>query len=153
MQQLAPLPPDADCNGVRVRVVDDDMRNIFAITSVLENRGMKVYYQENGRVAVKMMAGIPDLDVVLMDTMTPEMDGMDATRVIREMPHFQTLPIIPLAAKAMKGDREKALAAGASDGISKPVDLDVLLSVIRNRMLRSQESRRAVALSGAGPGA
>ncbi|MBI1861070.1 MAG: response regulator, partial [Deltaproteobacteria bacterium] len=124
------LPKTADFTGKQVLIVDDDVRNIFAITSVLESHGMKVNYAENGRIGVKLLEQKPDIDIILMDTMMPEMDGIEATRVIRNNKMFQKLPIISLTAKAMKGDREKCLAAGASDYITKPVDPDKLLSLM-----------------------
>ncbi|MGE0616052.1 MAG: HAMP domain-containing protein, partial [Bacteriovoracia bacterium] len=124
------LPLNADFNGRKVLVVDDDVRNIFAITSVLEARGMKVIHAENGKLGVQALEENPDVDLVLMDVMMPEMDGHEATQVIRGNPRFQALPIVTLTAKAMKGDREKAISGGASDYITKPVDPDKLLSVM-----------------------
>ncbi|MBV9774782.1 MAG: response regulator, partial [Gemmatimonadetes bacterium] len=117
--------------GKRVMIVDDDVRNIFSLTSVLENQGMKVVFAENGRDAIRVLGENPDVDIVLMDVMMPEMDGYETTRAIREMEQFRNLPIISLTAKAMKGDREKSIAAGASDYITKPVDVDQLLSLMR----------------------
>ncbi|MGZ3696888.1 MAG: ATP-binding protein, partial [Bdellovibrionota bacterium] len=131
---VAPLPPDADFTGKRVLIVDDDMRNVYALTSVLEARGMKVLYAENGRVGVKMLSENPSVDLVLMDMMMPEMDGLEATREIRAEATFQALPIISLTAKAMMGDREKALSAGASDYVTKPVDPDRLLAIMHRWM-------------------
>src|SRR5262249_40356349 len=108
--------------GRRVLVVDDDARNIFALTSVLENYDMQAVSATNGRQAIEMIRGTPDLSVVLMDIMMPEMDGYETMREIRRIPEFRTLPILALTAKAMKGDREKCLQAGASDYIAKPVN-------------------------------
>ncbi len=124
------LPVGADFTGRKVLIVDDDMRNIFALTSVLKARGMQVVFAENGREGVRVLRANPDTEVVLMDTMMPEMDGLEATREIRKMTEFAAIPIISLTAKAMKGDREKCLDAGASDYITKPVDEQHLLAVI-----------------------
>ena len=117
--------------GKRVLVVDDDARNIFALTSVLENQEMEVLTATNGRQAIDLINQTPDLSVVLMDIMMPEMDGYETMREIRNNPDFRTLPILALTAKAMKGDREKCLRAGASDYIAKPVNTDQLLSLLR----------------------
>jgi CheY-like chemotaxis protein len=117
--------------GKKVLIVDDDVRNVFALTSVLEAHGMEVLYAENGRDGMELLRRNPDVDLVLMDIMMPELDGYQTTRAIREDDAFARLPIISLTAKAMKGDREKAIAAGASDYIAKPVDTDQLLSLMR----------------------
>jgi CheY-like chemotaxis protein len=109
-------------------VVDDDSRNIFAIETVLSARGMKVLHADNGRKALDLIGN--GVDLVLMDTMMPEMDGIEATRAIRAIAQFHSLPIISLTAKAMKGDREKAIEAGASDYVTKPVDPDRLLAIV-----------------------
>ena len=124
------LPVQADFSGLKVLVVDDDMRNIFAITSILESQGMIVTHAENGKLALKSLKNDPAIDIVLMDTMMPEMDGLEAMRAIRLMPEFEKLPILSLTAKAMKGDREQCLAAGASDYITKPVDSKNLLAMM-----------------------
>ena len=115
----------------KVLVVDDDARNIFALTTVLENQDMEVVSATNGRQAIELIEQTPDLSVVLMDIMMPEMDGYETMREIRKKPEFRTLPILALTAKAMKGDREKCLQAGASDYIAKPVNTDQLLSLLR----------------------
>jgi len=128
--QIPALPKDADFTGKKVLMMDDDIRNIFAINSVLESRKMKVIYAENGKQGIKLLQENPDVDLVLMDMMMPEMDGLTATQEIRKIPKFQKIPIISLTAKAMKGDREKALSAGASDYVTKPVDPEKLLSVM-----------------------
>jgi CheY-like chemotaxis protein/HAMP domain-containing protein len=122
---------DAVFAGKNVLIVDDDVRNIFSLTSVLESHGMNVAFAENGKDALARLEGGPDVDLVLMDVMMPEMDGYDTTRAIRQIPRFRSLPIIALTAKAMKGDREKCIAAGASDYITKPVDTEQLLSLMR----------------------
>jgi HAMP domain-containing protein/CheY-like chemotaxis protein/signal transduction histidine kinase len=117
--------------GRKVLVVDDDARNIFALTTILENQGMEVLSATNGRQAIHIVANTPDLTVVIMDIMMPEMDGYQTMREIRKDGRFRTLPILALTAKAMKGDREKCLQAGASDYIAKPVNTDQLLSLLR----------------------
>ncbi len=122
---------DAVFEGKKVLIVDDDVRNVFALTSVFERRGMEVVFAENGREGIEALKANPDVSLVLMDIMMPEMDGYEATRAMREMPDFQRLPIVALTAKAMKGDREKSIASGASDYITKPVDVDQLLSLMR----------------------
>ncbi|HEU4418479.1 MAG TPA: response regulator, partial [Planctomycetota bacterium] len=118
-------------HGRKVLVVDDDARNIFALTTVLENEGMEVLAATNGRQAIENIERTTDLSVVLMDIMMPEMDGYETMREIRKVPRFRGLPILALTAKAMKGDREKCLQAGASDYIAKPVNTDQLLSLLR----------------------
>jgi CheY-like chemotaxis protein len=115
----------------KVLVVDDDIRNIFALTTVLENQEMDVVSATNGRQAIEIIQSTPELSVVLMDIMMPEMDGYETMREIRKDSRFRTLPILALTAKAMKGDREKCLEAGASDYIAKPVNTDQLLSLLR----------------------
>ncbi|MBG9388421.1 HAMP domain-containing protein [Caenimonas sp. DR4.4] len=122
--------------GRKVLVVDDDARNIFALTSVLENHEIEVLSATNGRHAIELIQSTPDLAMVLMDIMMPEMDGYETMREIRKDPQFRTLPILALTAKAMKGDREKCLDAGASDYIAKPVNTDQLLSLMRVWLFR-----------------
>jgi CheY-like chemotaxis protein/signal transduction histidine kinase/HAMP domain-containing protein len=117
--------------GKKVLVVDDDVRNIFALSSVLERRGMSVLMAGTGREAIATIESTPDLGIVLMDIMMPEMDGYETMQVIRQNPHFRRLPIIALTAKAMKGDREKCLQAGASEYLAKPVNTEQLLSSLR----------------------
>ncbi len=117
--------------GKRVLIVDDDVRNVFALTSALEARAMEVRFAENGRDAIGSLDADPEVDLVLMDVMMPELDGHETTRALRADPRFAGLPIISLTAKAMKGDREKSIAAGASDYITKPVDIDQLISLMR----------------------
>ncbi|MBL1199104.1 MAG: response regulator [Nostoc sp. GBBB01] len=117
--------------GKKALIVDDDVRNIFALTSMLERYQIQVLYAENGREGITLLESTPDIDVVLMDIMMPEMDGYETTRLIRQNTRFQSLPIIALTAKAMQGDREKCIEAGASDYITKPVDTEQLLSLLR----------------------
>ena len=107
------------------------MRNIFALSSVLERRGMKVLTATTGAEAIETLETTPDLAIVLMDIMMPEMDGYETMQAIRRDPRFRRLPIIALTAKAMKGDREKCLEAGASDYLAKPVNTEQLLSALR----------------------
>jgi CheY-like chemotaxis protein len=111
--------------------VDDDVRNIFALSSVLERRGMRVLTATTGREAIGLLEATPDIAIALMDIMMPEMDGFEAIRAIRQNRAFQRLPIIALTAKAMKGDRERCLDAGASDYLAKPVNTEQLLSSLR----------------------
>jgi CheY-like chemotaxis protein/HAMP domain-containing protein/signal transduction histidine kinase len=122
---------DPTLTGRTVLVIDDDVRNIFALTTFLERSEMKVVYAESGREGIARLQATPQVDAVLMDVMMPEMDGYETMRAIREMPKFRNLPILAVTAKAMKGDREKCIEAGASDYIAKPVDMDQLLSLLR----------------------
>jgi HAMP domain-containing protein/signal transduction histidine kinase/DNA-binding response OmpR family regulator len=117
--------------GKKVLVVDDDVRNIFALSSVLERRGMNVLTAGTGREAIEMLESTPDIAIVLMDIMMPEMDGYETMQVIRQNSSFRRLPIVALTAKAMKGDREKCLEAGASEYLAKPVNTEQLLSTLR----------------------
>jgi HAMP domain-containing protein/CheY-like chemotaxis protein/signal transduction histidine kinase len=122
---------DEDLVGRTVLLIDDDARNIFALSSVLERRGMRVLTATTGSEAIALAETAPDLAIVLMDIMMPEMDGYQTIRVIRQKPGFRRLPIIALTAKAMKGDREKCMEAGASDYLAKPVNTEQLLSALR----------------------
>jgi CheY-like chemotaxis protein len=122
---------DEDLVGRTVLLVDDDARNIFALSSVLERRGMRVLTATTGSEAIALADATPDLAIVLMDIMMPEMDGYQTMRAIRQKPDFRRLPIIALTAKAMKGDREKCMEAGASDYLAKPVNTEQLLSALR----------------------
>jgi len=117
--------------GKKALIVDDDMRNIYALTSLLERHKMNVLYAESGTEGIDALKRTPDADIVLMDVMMPEMDGYEAMRRIRQMEEFKNLPIIALTAKAMKGDREKCMEAGASDYITKPIDAQQLVSLLR----------------------
>ncbi len=139
-EPLLIIEDDADLAGIlsadslagkKVLVVDDDVRNIFALTAVLERHKMAVRSAENGRAALEELGQNPDVDIVLMDIMMPEMDGFETLRQIRQMKQFASLPMIALTAKAMTGDREQCIEAGASDYVSKPVDTDQLLSLLR----------------------
>ena len=112
-------------------IVDDDARNIFALSSVLERRGLDVLTATAGNEAIAALEARPDVAIVLMDIMMPGMDGYETIAVIRRNPSFRRLPIIALTAKAMKGDREKCLEAGASDYLAKPVNTEQLLSALR----------------------
>jgi len=125
--------------GKTVLVVDDDVRNIFALTSLLEDHHLNVLHAENGRAGIELLKSTPKIDLVLMDIMMPEMDGYETMRAIRQEPQFRSLPIVALTAKAMKGDRAKCLEAGASDYITKPVDLEQLFSVLRVWIARDHE--------------
>jgi len=122
---------DSGLAGRKVLIVDDDLRNIFALSSLLERQQMQVLFAENGRDGIEVLEKDPSIEIVLMDIMMPEMDGYDTMRAIRRIPKFKSLPIITLTAKAMKGDRDKCIAAGASDYITKPVDVAQLLSLMR----------------------
>jgi CheY-like chemotaxis protein len=122
--------------GRKVLVVDDDARNIFALASLLENHEMEVITATSGSMALEVAARTPDLSIVLMDIMMPDMDGYETIRNIRVDPRFSILPIVALTAKAMAGDREKCIEAGASDYISKPVNTDHLLSLMRVWLFR-----------------
>ncbi|HZO90557.1 MAG TPA: HAMP domain-containing protein [Chthonomonadaceae bacterium] len=122
---------DPVLSGKKALIIDDDIRNIFALTSLLEHHHMQVLYAENGRDGIEILENTPDVDIVLMDVMMPEMDGYETTREIRKQKRFKSLPIIALTAKAMKGDRETCIEAGASDYIAKPVDTEQLLSLLR----------------------
>jgi CheY-like chemotaxis protein len=117
--------------GKRVLIVDDDVRNIFALTSVLEQYDMQIVSADNGHDAIRLLNSASNVDVVLMDVMMPEMDGLETTREIRRIAGCKDLPIIAVTAKAMKGDRDRCLEAGAWDYLSKPVDTDQLLAVLR----------------------
>ena len=132
---------DGALDGRRVLVVEDDARNIFALSSVLEPKGVKIEIARNGREAIdtltrSMSQPTTAVDLVLMDIMMPEMDGLTAIREIRRRPWAGKLPIIAITAKAMQDDQEKCLAAGANDYIAKPLDVDKLLSLVRVWMPR-----------------
>jgi len=128
---------DPGLAGRKILIVDDDVRNIFALTSRLERHGIEVYSAESSQEALKALEETPGMDLVLMDVMMPEMDGYEATRAIHAIPQHRALPIIAVTAKAMKGDRAKCLEAGASDYLAKPVDTQRLLSLLRVWLYRS----------------
>jgi CheY-like chemotaxis protein len=139
---------DSTLAGKKVLVVDDDVRNIFALTTVLEQHNLQVVHAENGRAGIEVLLNTRDVDGVLMDIMMPEMDGYETMRAIRQINEFRTLPIVAVTAKAMKGDRAKCIEAGASDYITKPVDLDQLFSVLRVWLVRSHEAAGTMAAAG-----
>ncbi len=116
--------------GKRVLIVDDDVRNVFALASALEAHGMEVLYAENGVQGIQTLQANPEIDVVLMDVMMPELDGYETMRAIRALPEFSALPILAVTAKAMKEDRDRSIAAGASEWMTKPVNPDELLALI-----------------------
>ncbi|WP_106399038.1 HAMP domain-containing protein [Actinocorallia populi] len=133
-----PEPPagEGGLAGRTVLVVDDDTRNVFALTGMLELHGMRVLHADNGRAGIETLQAHDEIELVLMDVMMPEMDGYTATTAIREMPRYADLPIITVTAKAMQGDREKSLAAGASDYVTKPVDAELLIASIQRLLDR-----------------
>jgi CheY-like chemotaxis protein len=137
-----PLPELA---GAKVLIVDDDIRNIFSLTSVLENHDVEVLYAERGKDGILILEQTPGIDVALIDIMMPEMDGYETMQQIRQQPALARLPLIAVTAKAMKGDRQKCLDAGASDYIAKPVDIELLLALLRVWVARARESQPALA--------
>jgi CheY-like chemotaxis protein len=122
--------PERALQGRKALIVDDDMRNIFALATIMEDLGMRHVWADNGRDAIRQVEADADIEIVLMDIMMPEMDGLTTMREIRRRPVGQALPIIAVTAKAMKGDREKCIEAGAWDYLSKPVNRDDLLAVL-----------------------
>ncbi|HEX8841722.1 MAG TPA: response regulator, partial [Sphingomicrobium sp.] len=141
-QAARPIPELA---GARVLIVDDDIRNIFSLTSVLESHDVEVLHAESGRDGILILEQTPGVDVALIDIMMPDMDGYEAMRQIRERPQLADLPLVAVTAKAMKGDRQKCLDAGASDYIAKPVDIELLLALLRVWVGRSREAAAAAA--------
>jgi len=125
---------DPGLAGRKVVVIDDDIRNIFSLASVLEAHDIEVLYAENGRDGIALLKANPDVGAALVDIMMPGMDGYETMRKIREIENLRGLPIIAVTAKAMKGDREKCIEAGANDYVAKPVDVDQLLSLLRVRV-------------------
>jgi CheY-like chemotaxis protein len=128
--------PNEMLTGRKILIVDDDIRNIFAMTSLLERYKINVISAETGKAGIEALQKMDGIDLVLMDIMLPEMDGYDTMRAIRQRYSFNQLPIVALTAKAMKGDREKCIDAGASDYIAKPVETEELLSLLRNWLVR-----------------
>jgi CheY-like chemotaxis protein len=123
-------PAAPELSGATVLIIDDDVRNVFALTSALELHGLEVLYADNGLDGIALLTEHPEVRIVLMDAMMPELDGNATTRRIRALRQWHDLPIVFLTAKAMPGDRESSLAAGATDYITKPVDLDELLGIM-----------------------
>jgi len=130
---LAPRAGEA-LSGRKVLVVDDDIRNVFAMTSALETHGMRVLHAESGKEGIETLKRERNVDLVLMDVMMPGLDGLDTMRVVRSLEGYRSVPIIAVTAKAMLGDREKCLEAGASDYLAKPVNVDVLLATLWRAM-------------------
>jgi len=145
-----PLPQAArtvpELAGAKVLIVDDDIRNIYSLTSVLESYGVQVLHAEGGREGIAILEATDGIDIALIDIMMPEMDGYETMQQIRRRPQLTDLPLIAVTAKAMKGDRQKCLDAGASDYIAKPVDIDLLMALLRVWIARSREASQAVAL-------
>ena len=120
-----------ELSGAKILIVDDDIRNIFSLTSVLESFGAEVMHAERGRDGIRILEETPGIDIALIDIMMPEMDGYETMQQIRQRPELADVPLVAVTAKAMKGDRQKCLDAGASDYIAKPVDIDLLLALLR----------------------
>ena len=127
----------------RVLIVDDDIRNIFSLASALEEYGINLHYAESGRAGLDLLKVTPEVDAMLVDIMMPDMDGYETIREVRALEGFMDLPIVAVTAKAMKGDRQKCIQAGASDYVSKPVDVDQLVSVLRVSLQRVDAVRLA----------
>jgi CheY-like chemotaxis protein len=132
--------PMAELAGAKVLIVDDDIRNIFSLTSVLESHGVEVLHAERGKDGILILEQTPDVNVALIDIMMPDMDGYETMQQIRARPALADLPLIAVTAKAMKGDRQKCLDAGASDYIAKPVDIELLLALLRVWIARSRDA-------------
>jgi len=134
---------DPVLNGRTVVVIDDDIRNIFSLASALEDYGINLRYAESGRAGLDLLKVTPDVDVMLVNIMMPDMDGYETIREVRALPEFAELPIVAVTAKAMKGDRQKCIQAGDSDYVSKPVDIDHLVSVLRVSIQRADAMKLA----------
>jgi CheY-like chemotaxis protein len=132
----------AELAGKRVLVVDDDIRNVFALTSALEAHGMEVLHAESGKEGIDMLKRTSGIDCVLMDIMMPGLDGLDTMRIIRQLDGYQSLPIVAVTAKAMMGDRDKCLEAGATDYVAKPVNIDVLLATLWRTVPQDEMAQR-----------
>ncbi|MEA3060703.1 MAG: hypothetical protein QOJ94_484, partial [Sphingomonadales bacterium] len=131
--------------GAKILIVDDDIRNIYSLTSVLETYDVEVLHAERGKDGILILEQTPGIDIALIDIMMPEMDGYETMQQIRQRPELAELPLIAVTAKAMKGDRQKCLDAGASDYIAKPVDIDLLLALLRVWIARTRDGERPVA--------
>ena len=143
----APMTPVPELAGTKMLIVDDDIRNIFSLTSVLEAHKVEVLYAERGKDGILILESDPKIDIALIDIMMPDMDGYETMRQIRRNPALADLPLISVTAKAMKGDRQKCLDAGASDYIAKPVDIDLLLALLRVWLARGGSGQRVLAVS------
>jgi CheY-like chemotaxis protein len=137
--------PMPELAGAKVLIVDDDIRNIFSLTSVLESHDVEVLHAERGKDGILILEQTPGVDVALIDIMMPEMDGYETMKQIRQREELADLPLIAVTAKAMKGDRQKCLDAGASDYIAKPVDIELLLALVRVWVARGREAAAAAA--------
>jgi CheY-like chemotaxis protein len=135
-----------ELQGAKVLIVDDDIRNIYSLTSVLESYGVEVVHAERGRDGILILEQTPGIDIALIDIMMPEMDGYETMQQIRKRAELAALPLIAVTAKAMKGDRQKCLDAGASDYIAKPVDIDLLLALLRVWISRAREEDNIIPL-------
>ncbi|MEO7654261.1 MAG: response regulator, partial [Sphingomicrobium sp.] len=137
----APKKKSGNLKGKKILIVDDDIRNIYSLTSVIEAQGGKVRHAERGADGIAILEREPDVDVALVDIMMPDMDGYETMRRIRATPEIATIPLVAVTAKAMKGDRQKCLDAGANDYIAKPVDVDLLLALLRVWIDRTEMAR------------
>jgi CheY-like chemotaxis protein len=140
LPRIGPVVPELA--GTKILIVDDDIRNIYSLTSVLESHGVEVLHAERGKDGILILEQTPGIDIALIDIMMPEMDGYETMQQIRQRTELSELPLIAVTAKAMKGDRQKCLDAGASDYIAKPVDIDLLLALLRVWIARSREIQR-----------
>jgi CheY-like chemotaxis protein len=139
------LPEVPELAGAKILIVDDDIRNIYSLTSVLESYGVEVLHAERGRDGIVLLEQTPGIDLALIDIMMPEMDGYETMQQIRALPEIAHVPLIAVTAKAMKGDRQKCLDAGASDYIAKPVDIELLLALLRVWLARARDAGGALA--------